>query len=292
MKKPTLLQISEVRVADVIASNRLRPVSQAAVDSLINSLNELGVLKDEIHTRKLKDGKIKLIAGAHRLEAFKQLEREMIPAKVWAECSNDWALLMEIDDNVAGAELNPLDTAIFLARRKELWERLYPETSAGAFKGNQHTKVVTDTMSFTKTTAEKFGMSVRHVERLVAAGSRIRDDQAAKLRSAVRPVTLKDLGELAKIENTDERLGVIDALASGFAKSAADGRRKWAAKDAPSVEGVGESTKDAAFKAILKAWQRAPLSARKRFLFEAASEVWEVQNKGVPLNKWAEADDV
>ena len=136
-------------------------------------------------------------------------------------------------------------------------------------------------------------MSVRHVERLVAAGSRIRADQAAKLRSAVRPVTLKDLGELAKIENTDERLGVIDALVSGYAKSAADGRRKWAAKDAPSVEGVGESTNETpAFAGLMKAWARAKTSDRKRFLLTMASEIWHDQNAGVPIAKWAEADDV
>lgn len=292
MKKPTLLQINQVRVADIQVLDRLRPVSEAAVDSLINSYNELGVLKDEIHVRKKRNGSLVLIAGAHRLEMAVRLGWETIPAKVWSDCSDDWARLMEIDDNVAGAELNPLDTAIFLARRKELWERLHPETRAGAFKGNQHAKVVSDTMSFTRTTAEKFGMSVRHVERLVAAGDQIRPDQAAKLRAAPRSVTLKDLGELARISNPTERYDVIDALGTGAAKSAAEARRRWAVKDAPTSDAVGESTKATPFTALMKAWQRAPLSARKRFLFEAKTEVWEAQNKGVSLDKWAEADDV
>lgn len=292
MKKPNLLQISEVRTADVVMLERLRPVSEAAVESLVNSYTELGVLKDEIHVRKKRDGQLVLIAGAHRLAMFKRLQIEMIPAKVWTDCSDDWAKLMEIDDNVAGAELNPLDTAVFLARRKELWEKLHPETKADAFKGNRHTgRLVSDTMSFTRTTAEKFGMSVRHVERMVAAGSKITLDQVKQLRAAPRGVTLKDLGEISKIGEAEERAAVVLRLAVGNAKSAADARRSLKA-EAGEGDAPEEAAKDAPFNALLKAWTRAPVSVRKRFCLEMAREIWDVQNKGVALTAWREAEDV
>jgi ParB family chromosome partitioning protein len=125
VKEPKLLQIDQVAVADVDASGRLRPVSEAAVESLIQSITELGVMKDAIHVRKRKDGRMVLIAGAHRLEAAKRLGWEVIPAKVWTEVTDDWARLMEVDDNIAGAELNPLDTAVFLATRKAVYEKLH-----------------------------------------------------------------------------------------------------------------------------------------------------------------------
>ncbi|MCU9850381.1 ParB N-terminal domain-containing protein [Defluviimonas sp. WL0024] len=124
MKKPTLMQITSVAVAEVDARRRLRPVSEAGVESLLASIAETQVMKDAIHVRKLKDGKLVLIAGAHRLEAAKRLGWEEIEAKVWTDVTDDWAQLMEIDDNLAGAEMNALDTAVFLAERQRLGWRL------------------------------------------------------------------------------------------------------------------------------------------------------------------------
>lgn len=119
--------ITEVPVEDVIVRDRLRPVSEAGVAALLASIGELGVIKDAIHVRRKKDGSLHLMAGAHRLSAARQLGWAMIPAKVWT-CTDDWARLMEIDDNLAGSELTVLDTAVFLARRKQVYERMHPQT--------------------------------------------------------------------------------------------------------------------------------------------------------------------
>lgn len=75
------------------------------------------------------------IAGGHRLEAAKRLGWEEIEAKIWTDVTDDWAAIMEIDDNLAGAEMNALDTAVFLATRKQVYERLHPETKAGVAGG-------------------------------------------------------------------------------------------------------------------------------------------------------------
>ena len=73
MPSPTLMQINRVPVADVQGLlTRLRPVSEAGVQSLIASIEETGVMKDAIHVRKKKDGVLHLIAGGHRLEAVAQ----------------------------------------------------------------------------------------------------------------------------------------------------------------------------------------------------------------------------
>lgn len=100
MKTPTLLQQNRVKVAEVIVADRLRPLSEAGVQSLIASFEQTGVMKDAIHVRKKKDGKLYLVAGLHRLELGRRLGWEEIEAKVWAECVDDWARLMEIDDNL------------------------------------------------------------------------------------------------------------------------------------------------------------------------------------------------
>lgn len=132
MRDAKLISTGDVKITDIDAGDRLRPVSVAAVEGLVASINELGRMKDEIHLRKAreKNAPLVLIAGGHRLAAAKILGWETIPAKVW-DCSNDWAVLLEIDDNLAQAKLSALELAIFLSRKKAVYERLRPETKAG-----------------------------------------------------------------------------------------------------------------------------------------------------------------
>ena len=120
MAEPRLMKIDRIKVGEILATGRLRPVSEAGVESLMASIAEVGVMKDAVHVRQKKGGQLVLIAGGHRLEAAKRLGWDEIEAKLWADVTDDWARLMEIDDNIAGAELNPLDTALFLAERKRV----------------------------------------------------------------------------------------------------------------------------------------------------------------------------
>lgn len=292
MKAPTLMTMTRVRVADVVVRDRLRPVSEAGVASLMASIAETGVMKDAIHVRKKKDGKTYLIAGGHRLEAALRLGWDDIEAKVWTDVTDDWARLMEIDDNIAGAELCPLDTAVFLATRKAVYERLHPETKAasGAKLAAKRWDAA-DTMSvasFVAATAEKFGMSDRHVRRLVQAGHNLGPDETRRLREAKRQVSLKDLAEIAKIGNSADRYEVVAALADGTARSAGEAMRAIKARQA-GLQPVVKDRVEEQFKALIAVWNRAPLAAKKRFCLERASELWEVQNKGARLDNWAEA---
>lgn len=274
MKEPKLLQIDQVAVADVDASGRLRPVSEAATQSLIQSITELGVMKDAIHVRKRKDGRMVLIAGAHRLEAARRLGWETIPAKVWTEVTDDWARLMEVDDNIAGAELNPLDTAVFLATRKAIYEKLHPETKRG-IAGALARHSATDMMSvaaFATATAEKFGMTERHVRRLVAAGSKLGPNEVRQLREAPRAVGLKDLMEIARIGDPVERYDVVDMLAAGRAKSAGEARRIRAQAEKGAAE-TPEAPVEATFKRLLETWSRASMGAKRLFVAELRDEL-------------------
>jgi ParB family chromosome partitioning protein len=281
---PTLRRI---RLAEVKTPDRLRPVSPHGVQAILASVEEIGRIKDPIHVRQKKDGLV-LLAGGHRLAAYAELGTEEAEAWVWSGITDDHARLIEIDDNLAGAEMCPLDTAVFLAERKRIYERLHPETKRGV-AGALARHSATDTMSvasFVAATAEKFGLSDRHIRRLVEAGEKLGVD-SARLRRAPRPVTLKDLIEIGKTEVT-ERYAIVDALIEGKAKSASEARRLWVARE----KGENAAPKDpveGAFNALMKAWTRAPMAARKRFLLEARQEVWEAQNKGAPLHKWAEA---
>ncbi|WP_229743239.1 MULTISPECIES: ParB/RepB/Spo0J family partition protein [Salipiger] len=268
--------ITELPVDQIVIRDRLRPVSEAGVSALVASITEMGVMKDPVHVRKVKHrgGEFQLMAGAHRLTAARQLGWETIKVTCW-NCTDDFARLMEIDDNLAGAEMNALDTAIFLAERKRLYEKLHPETRAETFKGNQHTgKLASDIMSFTTSTAEKFGMSRRQVERIIASGSKLGPDEVRRLRTAPRPVTLKDLQDISKISETGERYHVVDCLVEGKARNASAARKLWKAERGQAPAPM--SPTDQAYTRLLDAWDRAPKAARKRFLEGRGDAVREV----------------
>lgn len=266
------MQQSSVKVAEIDARHRLRPVSEAGVQSLIASVTETGVMKDAIHVRRKKDGSLVLIAGAHRLEMARQLGWEEIEAKVWTDVTDDWSLLMEIDDNLAGAEMSALDTAVFLASRKEVYERLHPEARHGGDRRSADFQTdIVSVRSFATATAEKFGLTDRHVRRMISAGSSLHPDQIRALRQAPKPITLKDLTEIAKITQPTDRYAVVDRLAAGRAKSAADALRSLraeAAGDAPVKDPVEEQ-----FLALMKVWTRTGASARRRLVAAAEDDV-------------------
>ncbi|WP_375257481.1 chromosome partitioning protein ParB [Citreimonas sp.] len=228
----TDLPIDEIEIGD-----RLRPVGRAGVEAIKASYAELGVIKDKIHVRRLKGGKTRLIAGGHRLVAQRELrdeghaELERVGVVAW-RCNDDFARLMEIDDNLAGAELTALDTAVFLAARKEVYEKAHPETraSAGAVLAAKRWNA-TDMMSvasFAASAAEKMGCSEKHVRRLVMAGKAVQG-HAHRLRNAPKPVSLSDLMQISKINNPPERYAVVEALATGTAKNAATARKAFKA---------------------------------------------------------------
>jgi ParB family chromosome partitioning protein len=261
------VEIARIEVRDEM---RLRPVSEAGVQSVMSSIEELGLMKDPIHLRlkrglKGAEDRLVLIAGAHRLEAATRLGWTEVPARVW-ECSDDWARLMEVDDNLAGSELSPLDMAVFLAERKRLYEALHPETKAGVAGGKviPGKKITTDMMSvasFAVATAEKFGMSDRHVRRMIHAGGFLAPHEVSELRGAPRPVSLADLQQIAKLSDAAERGRVVRLLHDGHARSAAVAIK--AARGVP--ERARRDPEDAAFNALVTAWERAPRAAKLRF---------------------------
>ena len=82
-------------------------------------------------------GGFALVAGAHRLEAARELRWPRIEAFVLDELTADEVRLIELDENLMRAELTAFDRARSLARRKELYERIHPETRQGGDRRSQ-----------------------------------------------------------------------------------------------------------------------------------------------------------
>ncbi len=267
--------IQHVSIAAIEADERMRPVSEAGVESLMASITELGVIKDAIHIRRKGRGdkaKLILMAGAHRLEAAKRLGWDAIPALVWADVTNDFARLMEIDDNLAGADLSNLELAVFLAERKKVYERLHPETKAGVAGGKAKHGSATEIISFAESVAEKRELSARHIRNFVQIGNALSSWEIKALAAMQAPPKLKDLMALAKISEDHIRVDAIDKLKHGTAKSIDDAIAQITQK--PEANNSPENPTETALKELLTAWKRTPSAARRRFVAEAFGDLY------------------
>lgn len=287
MRPPRLIEVREIPLDDIDTSNRLRPVSETAVESLTHSIETQGLMS-EIQVRKIKKtGKLRLIAGGHRVAAFRALGHAAIPAKIW-DCTDDWAELAEIDDNLAHAELDTLELSVFLARRKEVYERAYPQAKAasGAELAAKRWDA-SDNMavaSFAVSAASKMGVSKRTVFRLLAAGQALGPREIQELRDAPKKVSLSDLQEIAKCGDPTDRYDICRALGDGSAKSA---KEVLARKKTP-----GTAVKDpveAARSKLNDAYTRAPKEARRRFVDDHRDELLELLGEEAPIDT-VEAD--
>lgn len=267
MAEVKLLKVDELPIGEIEVVSRLRPVSAAGVAAVMTSLNEIGHIVSPLWVRKTKTGYL-LLDGAHRLEAARQHGLDVLPVRAFT-CNDRQARFMEIDGNLAGAELTALDTAVFLAARKTVYEEEYPETKAAIAGGLARQGSAGDIMSFAAAAAEKMGVSERHVQRLTQVGLVLGPLEIEQLRCMVKSVALKDLMELAKMDNNSMRSDLVGRLAQGGVKSIAEGKRLYWSENKPAPKDPVEE----AFKALLNAWKRAPKAAQRRFVAATASEI-------------------
>ena len=104
------------------------------IEQLANSIRDLGLLNPITLTTSYR-----LIAGYHRYLACQSLGWRDIPANI-VTLDALHAELAEIDENLQRQELTVLERAEQLARRKNIYEALYPQTKNGASGGWHNNK--------------------------------------------------------------------------------------------------------------------------------------------------------
>lgn len=259
------LPLAEIEVRD----DRLRPVSEDAVLGLIELIEEYG-FTTPILVRKTRAGFV-LVDGMHRMEAMRRLGFETIPV-IACSCTDDEAALMEAGQNLPGG-MNALDDAVFLAAWRRAYLRKYPETGAGVAGGLARQGQQGKNFSFAKVVAEKRGVTERAVRMTIAAAERLTRAEIDSLRSAPK-VAVNDLREIGKITDPEERAQVVLKLSGGNARNAATARRQWKAEN--GLETPAKDPVEGAFQALLEKWQRAPRTARRRFVEAAHDEIAEI----------------
>jgi ParB family chromosome partitioning protein len=124
---------------DLIESGRrLRELDEGHIKSLSKSILDVGLLNPiTVYPRKVivagisEDG-FGLVAGGHRLAAYKPIGYDEIPACI-VEMSELERQIAECDENLCAPKLTPVDLARFTQRRKEAYEALHgPAKAAGA----------------------------------------------------------------------------------------------------------------------------------------------------------------
>ena len=207
----------KIDIAKIKIDESRRAVDAGKVKELAESIQEIGLLNPITVT-----GNYALIAGAHRIEAYKILGRKEIEANV-LDISGIKAKLAEIDENLIRNELHYTERGDLLLERKQIYESLHPETKHGA-TGNKGGKIVeSDTLSFSTDVAKKTGVSKRTIEREVLIAESLPPEVKETVRKHDIPKT--DALKLARME-PEKQKKVSDMIASGEAKSVIDAQRK------------------------------------------------------------------
>lgn len=173
------MHITEVELKDVSTGDRLRAVDADYVALLASSISE--------------NGNYLLISGGHRLEAVRSLGVKKITAII-VEASELEAQLREIDENLFRRDLSALDRATFLARCKEVYQELHPETRAGGDRRSKQMLKVEhleeeglESVSspimptFSDETAERLGLSRQSIDRAISRYKAIDPDVREKI---------------------------------------------------------------------------------------------------------------
>lgn len=225
------VEVRQVLLADIVVpkhrARRLRDVT-----ALVESIAQTDLI-EPIIVRRLPDGCLILVAGLHRFEAHRQLGRESILARI-IEVPDDEAELIELDENLARSPLTVFERAEHLERRKQLYERLHPETKHGGAPGKsgggKKAKDAT-VASFAEDTFTKTGLSVRTIQDDVKI-ARLHADA----KQAIRGTSLEDqkrvLLQITRIP-PEKQAAVATALATGRYRTVGQAVIELGVKDKP-----------------------------------------------------------
>ncbi|RJF84839.1 chromosome partitioning protein ParB [Azospirillum cavernae] len=251
------LGLQDIPISDIDISFRLRPVDDGYATLLAENIQEAGRLRQPVEVRTVKGGGFRLIAGAHRLAACTKLDWPTIPAFVF-EATEDEARLAEIDENLVRHELNPLDRATFLFERKSIYERLNPETKNGAQGGVGGKRNENETISFSKDTAARIGLTDRTIQLAVKIATGLAPDVKVSVAGTAIAKTQAELLALAKLGPAEQR-AVLGMLLGDEPKAKSVREAMAALTNRPAKVADG-------YAKLLTAWRHAGTGERRAFV--------------------------
>ena len=267
-----------VALAAIRVTDRLRLALDAGkVETIARSMAEIGLQSpvllrpwrapgDTAGWGREDPGLYGLVAGAHRLEAARRLGWTRIEAIV-VDGTPDEMRLVEIDENLARAELTALDRARFLATRKAVHARLSPghrhggdRKSAEYIEKNQVTK--TGTRSFPADAMAQTGLSTSMIYRAVEIGEKLDGRLAEALARTPLAGREGDLHRIARMPAGEQR--ELAAALRACPAPPATLSALLGAGGGPAPRTAGQ--KSGRLGALKRAWNAAAPTDRRRFL--------------------------
>lgn len=201
-----------VRLDHIDMGNGRRALSRPGVKELAASIQDLGLLCP-VSVYPVGEA-YELVAGRHRVEAVKLLGWPEITAVI-LDLDDVKREMAEIDENLVRSNLTALDQARQIARRKDLYLKLHPETApvtqrGGPGRGNK-TTADSAVVSYTADTAAKTGVSERTIREDVQIGESIAPDVAEAIRDTPIEDSKTDLLAIARLPEAAQRAVVAEA---------------------------------------------------------------------------------
>lgn len=241
-----------ITITDIDMLDGRREVNQASVKKLAESIDKIG-LRHPITVREKGDRYI-LVAGRHRIEAFKKLGRDHIPASI-VKMTNDDARLWEIAENLHRAELSKLERDENVAEWIKITEKqsvqLAPKglghrpeggiSAAARELGVEETDAkravkVAALSDEAKEAARETGLDNNRSALLEAAGKQTVAEQVAAIHHRH---TAPRVVKLAKdpISDVEALEGQVAALMNAWNKASADARTEFLGRiDSPLMD--------------------------------------------------------
>lgn len=243
------MKTESVLIEDIERGDRLRAVDPARVAALAASIRDLGLRTPITVTRG--EEIYQLVAGAHRIEATRQLGEDYIDCFVM-EGDPDDAALWEIDENFARAELTDAQRADHHKRRAAILEKKkLVRPHGGDRKSNRQNA---DLKSYADQAAETLGVHPDTVRRDMKRARDIAPDVLAEVAGTGLDKGVV-LDELARTPQADQH----DKLAEIAARYKA--KVPLAADPLNDLEATEKQ-----LSGLMAAWNRAGPEAREKFL--------------------------
>lgn len=228
-KAPTRAQITTIKISDIKINTGRSPLDPGNVEEIAKSIQIIGLMNPITVTEDNT-----LIAGLHRLEAMKALEKEEIPC-VKLDLDELKTELAEIDENITRKKLHFLDRGNQLLRRKHIYEELYPDAKAGIFKGNQYINMPCETISFTSDAADKLNVTRRTIEQEI----QIAESLTAEAEDLIREKGMGKKDAILLAQKTQvEQLDIIEKIHGEEAKTIRGAMKKLTGKTQGKVVNV------------------------------------------------------
>jgi uncharacterized ParB-like nuclease family protein len=205
-----------ITIDDIDIADTRRQVNSAAVKRLADSIEQVG-LRHPITVRERGDRYL-LVAGRHRIEAFKKLGREHIPATI-VKMNNDDARLWEIAENLHRCELGNIEKAEAIEEWRKITARQVLYSSTPGLQPNE---------AGVRKTAQALGINPGTVVNAEKIASISPEAKAAAIEEEV--TTVRDLVEVSK-EPPERQVAKVHELAQHRSSKVDGDVRQRAAKD-------------------------------------------------------------